>query len=71
MENDAEYLTVAELAKEWGLGESTVWLMVKRSDVTRYRIPGQGKRTFIKRSDLAKLREPIPVGVEHTKKAAA
>lgn len=71
MENDAKYLTVAELAKEWGLGESTVWLMVKRSDVTRYRIPGQGKRTFIKRGDLAKLREPIPVGVEHAKKAAA
>jgi hypothetical protein len=45
--------------------------MVKRSDVTRYRIPGQGKRTFLKRSDLAKLREPIPVGAEHVKKAAA
>jgi len=71
MDNESDYLTVADLAKEWSLGESTVWLMVKRSGITRYRIPGQGKRTFIKRRDLPKLREPIPVGVEHVKKAAA
>ncbi len=61
MENEEEYLTVADAAKAMGLGESTVWLMLKRTDVTRYRIPGQGKRTYLKRSDLPLLKQPVPV----------
>ncbi len=61
MDDQEEYLTVAQAATAMGLGESTVWLMLKRTEVTRYRIPGQGKRTYLKRSDLALLKQPVPV----------
>lgn len=70
MSGDKEYLTVAEASKELGLGESTVWLLVKRTGITRYRIPGEGKKTFLKRSDLPKLKEPIAVGPSEGKVAA-
>ena len=56
-----EYLNIAQAAAELGLGQSTVWLLLKRADLPRYRIPGHGKRTFIRRSDLPRLIEPIPV----------
>ena len=56
-----EYIDVAQAAEELGLGQSTVWVLMKRADLPRYRIPGAGKRTFIRRSDLPRLREPIRV----------
>lgn len=70
MDEEAEYLTVADAAREMGLGESTVWLMLKRTNVTRYRIPGEGKRTYLKRSDLPRLKQPIPVDPAKGKVAA-
>ncbi len=71
MESNAEFVTVAEAAKELGLGESTVWLLMKQKGITRYRIPGQGKRTFLSRADLPRFKEPIAVKAEQTGKAAA
>ncbi len=56
-----DYLDIAQAAAELGLGQSTVWLLLKRSNVPRYRIPGHGKKTFIRRNDLPQLKQPIPV----------
>ncbi len=56
-----EYIDVAQAAQELGLGQSTVWLLMKRANLPRYRIPGAGKRTFIRRSDLPRLKEPVRV----------
>lgn len=61
MDDRGEYLSVEEAAKELGLGQSTVWLLLKRSDLSRFRIPGHGKRTFIRREDLPRLKAPILV----------
>jgi hypothetical protein len=53
------------------MGESTAWLLIKRHDLSRYRMPGQGKRTFIHRGDFERAyRTPVPVQA-NPKKAAA
>ena len=64
-----EYLDVEQAAAELGLGQSTVWLLMKRAGVPRYRIPGRGKRTFLRRADLPRLKQPILV--EPASKTAA
>lgn len=57
-----DYIGVEDAARELGLGQATVWLLLKRRpELTRYRIPGRGKRTFIRRTDPPRLREPVPV----------
>ncbi len=58
---DEEYLDIAQAAKELSLGQSTVWLLLRRSGIPRYRIPGEGKRTFIRRSDLPLLKQPVRI----------
>ncbi len=63
--------SVLELAQEYQMGESTAWLLVKRCDLDRFRLPGRGKTTFVRRSDFARARQtPIPIRDE-AKKAAA
>jgi hypothetical protein len=53
------------------MGESTVWLLISRHDLSRYRMPGQGKKTYIRREDFDRAyRTPVPVGRD-AKKAAA
>ncbi len=66
-----EYIDVAQAAQELGLGQSTVWLLMKRANLPRYRIPGAGKRTFIRRSDLARLKEPVRVDRQEPEGKAA
>jgi hypothetical protein len=66
-----ELASVIELAEEHGMGESTAWLLVRRHDLQRFRLPGRGKLTLVRRSDFERaLRTPIPIA-ESTKKAAA
>jgi len=66
-----DLITVLDAAQEFEMGESTVWLLIKRHDLPRFRLPGQGKRTFIRRSDFEEAyRTPMPV-VSDPKKAAA
>ena len=66
-----ELASVIELAEAHGMGESTAWLLIKRHDLPRFRLPGRGKTTLIRRSDFERaLRTPIPVGGD-AKKAAA
>jgi hypothetical protein len=61
VDND-EYVDIPQAAQELGLGQSTVWLLLKDSDIPRFRIPGEGKRVFLRRADLPKLKRPIPIG---------
>ncbi len=58
-----ELASVLDLAEEHGMGESTAWLLVKRHDLDRFRLPGRGKKTFVRRSDFERAIEtPIPIG---------
>jgi hypothetical protein len=66
-----ELASVLALAEEYGIGESTAWLLVKRYDLPRFRLPGHGKTTFVRRADFERARQtPIPISGE-TKKVAA
>lgn len=66
-----DLITVQAAAEEFDMGESTAWLLIKRHDLPRFRRPGQGKRTFIRRQDFQQAYQtPVPVEAP-TKKLAA
>ena len=55
-------LSVDEAAAEFGMGRSSVWLLIKRHGLARYRMPLKGKTTFVRRGDLVKaINTPIPI----------
>ena len=54
------YLDIAAAAAYLGKGQSTVWLYARRYGWTTYRFPLQGKRTFLRQSDLDALRHAPP-----------
>ena len=47
-----ELLTVDQLAQEYDLGRSTVWLHLRRHQVPRFRTTATGKTTLVRRMDL-------------------
>ncbi len=62
-QDEQEFVTVAEAAARLGLSERTVWDVVRRGAVVRYRLPGQGKTTFVRWPDLERAyRAPRPIG---------
>lgn len=66
-----ELITVLEAAQIHDMGESTAWLLIKRHDLPRFRRPGHGKKTFVRREDFEQAyRTPVPVESE-LKKAVA
>ncbi len=66
-----DLITVLDASRIYDMGESTAWLLIKRHNLPRYRMPGQGKKTFIRRGDFDRAyRTPVPVQSE-PKKAAA
>jgi hypothetical protein len=57
-----DLLTVDQLATEYNLGRSTVWLHLRRLQVPRYRTPATGKTTLVRRRDWDHaMRTPIRV----------
>lgn len=64
-----ELITVKQAAEEYGMGESTAWLLIKRHEIDRYRMPGQGKKTFIRRDEFDRAYQ-TPVPVQAKKEAA-
>jgi hypothetical protein len=74
-ERDPEDLvSVAEVAETLGIGESTVWLFVRRHNLPRYRVPARGKTTLFKWGNvLEAYHTPRAVAPQErdTKKAAA
>ena len=66
-----ELVAVNAVAEEIGVHPSTVWLLIKRHDLDRYRLPGHGKTTFVRRGDVLRAyRTPIPLKAEKGKAAA-
>jgi hypothetical protein len=58
-----ELLTVDQLAEEYELGRSTVWLYLRRHQVPRFRTAATGKTTLVRRGDWERaMHTPVPVG---------
>jgi len=62
------YESVDEAAAEIGVNRVTVWKWIRQHDLPTFRFLGD-RRTFLRREDVRRLREPIPV--ERSKKLAA
>ena len=75
MDDAGELITVEEAAARLGISERTAWSVVRRSDVMRYRLPGQGKTTFLRWPEIERAyRAPRPIGTltdEDAKKLVA
>ncbi len=63
-----DHLSVDEAAIELGVSRATVWKWLRRHEIQTFRALGD-RRTLISRSDIARLREPVPI--DPPKKAAA
>jgi hypothetical protein len=57
-----DLLTVDQLAAEYDLGRSTVWLYLRRYQIPRFRTAATGKTTLVRRGDWEQaLHTPVPV----------
>jgi hypothetical protein len=67
-----ELRSVKELAEEYGLAESTVWLQIKRHGLARYRVPRRPRLTLIRRGDFDRaINTPVPIEREGDEKGEA
>ena len=55
------FLNIGEIAAKMRVSEATVWGLIKRREVDRYKFPGD-RRTFIAEDQLAILTEPEKIG---------
>lgn len=56
-----ELITVDRAREVFGLSERVVWYLIRDHGLQRYRLPGEGKRTFVRIGDLARaVATPIP-----------
>ncbi len=60
--NRSELITVDEARAEFGLSERAAWYAMRDGGVPRYRLRNAGKRTFVRRADLARV---LAVGVPY------
>ena len=58
-----DLVSVAQIGDALDMGESTVWLFVKRHSLPRYRVPARGKTTLFRWGDVAEAYHR-PVAVE-------
>jgi excisionase family DNA binding protein len=68
MRMSKDYLSVDEAAAELSVSRATLWKWLKRHEVGTFRLLGD-RRTLVRRSDIERLKEPMPV--EDAKKSAA
>ena len=57
---DEGYLSVDAAAAELGVNRVTVWKWVRRYELPTFRFLGD-RKTYLRREDVARLREPIPI----------
>lgn len=57
---DKQYLSVDEMAEEFSISRSSAWRWIREREIQTYRFVGD-RKTYVKRDDLEKLREPIPI----------
>ena len=65
---DENYLSVDAAAAELGVNRVTVWKWVRRYELPTFRFLGD-RKTYLRRDDVQRLREPIPI--RETKKLVA
>ena len=51
------YLNIAEVAAKMRVSDATVWGLIKRRSVDRYKFPGD-RRTYVAAGDYGALAEP-------------
>jgi hypothetical protein len=70
---ETDLVSVAEIADALDMGESTVWLFVKRQGLPRYRTAARGKTTLFRWLDVTTAyTAPVQIGTgQETGKAAA
>ncbi len=60
-----DLLNIQSVAERLQIAESTAWLLVKRHNLPRYRLPGRGKTVFFRWSDIEEAyNTPIEVGTQ-------
>lgn len=59
--NREGYKNVEQIATSMGVSEATVWGLIKRREVDRYKFPGD-RRTYVADEDLPALKEPERIG---------
>ena len=68
---DRDDLVTAEQAQELlGVSRATLFNLLKRHQIARYQIPSEGRRVFLSREDIQRLREPVRLDPERPKAAA-
>ena len=55
-----DYISVDDAASEIKVSRATMWKWIKRHNMDTFRFMGD-RKTFIRREDMALLREPVPV----------
>ncbi len=61
MSDQDEYLTIDEVATALHRSRPVVFERIRRHGITTYRLPPD-RRTFVRRIDLAILKQPVPRG---------
>ncbi|MDQ3693178.1 MAG: hypothetical protein M3464_06085 [Chloroflexota bacterium] len=49
-------MTIDEVMDEYQMGRSSVWLFLKQTGIERFKIPGRGRNTYVRRSDIERAR---------------
>jgi excisionase family DNA binding protein len=62
------HISVDDAAKAFDVTKGTVWKWIRRYELPTFRILGD-RRTFLLRTDVERLKQPIPM--EEAKKLAA
>lgn len=50
-----ELVTVSELALLYRLSRPTIWNYLRQHNLQRYRVPGQGRTTYVRRADFDRI----------------
>ncbi len=61
MDNETEFVTMAEARAILGVSNYTIWRMVREGELTAYQSAVDRRRKMIRRADLDRLRELRPL----------
>jgi excisionase family DNA binding protein len=66
-----EFLDVEQAAELLGVTRFTISRLIRAGELTAYVSPLNRRKKLLRRNDVEALRQPVPVELEGTKKAAA